>query len=115
MKIYHFSDKSFDGYINSAYFGDNYYSKSSEKISTIKRSYFYTDITINKIEWRFRSSQYLYIAEISKDLLYDLDSGRLKGNEDIYYLAKKVGYKGVFRDNIVVLFDKIKILKKERR
>ena len=51
IKLYHFSNADFSGYIKPDYFGSNNYSNASARLSNIKRSYFYLDK--NKIEYFF--------------------------------------------------------------
>jgi len=114
IKIYHFSNSNFTGHVEPKFFGGNFYSRNSERISNVKRCYFYTDISSFIIEQRFLASYYLYISEIDRGLLYDLDSNEIKNFKDIYESAKKLGYKGIIKDKIVALFYSAKIIKKEK-
>jgi hypothetical protein len=114
IKIYHYSNSDFSGFVEPKFFGGNFYSRNSERISNVKRCYFYSDIASFKIEHRFLTAFYLYTSEIDKNTLYDLDSNKIKNFTDIYDSAKKLGYKGVIKDNIVALFYSTKIIKKEK-
>ena len=76
IKLYHFSNRDFKGYILPKFFGDNSYTSNDKKYD-IPRVFFY--LKDEPIEKRFKYSQYKYIAEIDKHLLYDLreDKGKL--------------------------------------
>jgi hypothetical protein len=118
IKLYHYSSKDFKGYIKPGFFGENNYSNNSNKISGIKRSYFYLDKTGR--EFYFNGVEFLYIAEIKESLLYNLSKDELKlagRYNDIYKELKKRGYKGVIGNNgyiCGVLFYPIKIKRQER-
>ena len=118
LKLYHYSDYDFKGYIKPGYFGANSYSRASERVSGIKRSYFYVSKTGR--EWIFNGARFLYIAEISRGRLYDLNKDilRVKDNKkikDIYTYIKRLGYSGIIGSNgraVAVLFTRIKIKNK---
>ena len=120
MLIYHYSDKNFSGYVNPDFFGSNSYSNNSARLSGIKRSYFYANKD-NK-EYYFNGCQFLYIAEVNKERLYNLNEDKesivknLRNTQDIYTEVKKRGYIGLIGDNgypCAVLFKTVRIHKKE--
>ena len=109
IKIYHYSQADFKGYIDPAYFGASSYSGYSKRISGVKRIYFYLDGTGR--EYYFEGARYLYTAEISRGRLYDLNKDILgvdkKRIKDIYTYIKRLGYRGLIGSNgfkCVVLF-----------
>jgi len=116
IKLYHYSNKDFKGYIKPSFFGLNGYSKNSQRLSQIDRAYFYLN---NKDkEYYFNGSRYLYIAEVSKNKLYDITQDKkgivknLKSSQDIFNQVKKKGYIGIIGSNgfkCVVLFKAVKI------
>lgn len=119
IKLYHYSNKDFNGYISPSFFGENNFSNNSKRLSRIKRSYFYLDK--NKKEVYFNNAKYLYITAINKIKLYNLNNDKknivkkLKNTQDIYQEIKKRGYSGLIGSNglpCVVLFKPIKIIKK---
>jgi hypothetical protein len=120
MILYHYSSADFKGYISPKFFGVNNYSKNSERISGLKRVYFYLDK--NGKEYYFNGSQFIYIAEIKKELLYDLNKDPLKISDnkrikDIFYYIKRKGFKGLIGSNghkVGVLFYSVKIKNKIR-
>jgi hypothetical protein len=111
IKIYHYSNQDFKGYIKPRFFGGNLYTSYSAKISKIKRSYFYSDISSFSIETRFLSNRFIYHSKINEKYLYNLTVEEKQN--DIYAWAKRNKYIGIKKDNIVVLFYPAKIIKKE--
>lgn len=116
IKLYHYSNTDFKGYIKPLYFGNNTFTGNSQKLSGVKRIYFYLDK--DKREYYLKGSKFLYIAEIKESQLYNLNTDnqgivkRLKYNQDIYTEVKKRSCKGLIGNNgfnCVVLFYKIKI------
>ena len=121
IKLYHYSNADFNGYIKPKFFGNNSYSYNSARLSGIKRSYFY--IEANKKESYFNGSKFLYIAKIKENQLYNLNTDikeivkRLKNTQDIYTEVKKKGYIGLIGNNglpCVVLFKAVRISQKAR-
>jgi hypothetical protein len=116
IKLYHYSNKDFTGYIKPGFFGENSFTRNSKDLSEIKRVYFY----LNKSgrEYYFSGCQFLYIAKISEARLYDLNidplnlAGRVR---DIFKTVKSRGYSGLIGNNgysCGVLFYPIKINKR---
>ncbi len=117
IKLYHYSNKDFKGYIRPDYFGENNYSRNSEDISGVKRSYFYLDRESR--EFYFSGVKFRYIVKINKKRLYNLNkdklglAGRVK---DIFRAVKSRGYIGLIGSNgysCGVLFYPAKIKGKE--
>jgi len=101
VKIYHYSNSDFKGYIDPGFFGANSYTRNSGRISGVKRLYFYLDK--NSKEYYFNGCRFLYIASIDKNKLYDIDKDNLKlaGRNigDIFVYIKQLGYKGLIGSN----------------
>lgn len=115
INLYHYSNQNFSGYIRPEFFGYNSFTNNSQKISGVKRIFFYTDK--DRKEFFFNGCRYLYLAKIEKNKLYNLDIDILKvltnkRIKDIYIYIKKLGYKGILSGNIAVLYSKIKITQK---
>lgn len=112
IKLYHYSDIDFKGYIKPDFFGSNSYTGNSRRISEVKRAYFY--LGPNRREYYLNGAKYLYIAKIKNfDKLYNIFSYKIKCNyQDIYEQAKKQGYKGIYDKSQVILFEAVKIIKK---
>jgi len=117
LKLYHYSNKDILGYLKPDFFGDNFYTGNSQRISNVKRLFFYT--STDRRESIFNSSKYLYTASINESKLYDLTTdklnlaGTIKG--DIYTYFKNKGYAGLIGSigiTVICLFDKIKIEEK---
>ena len=106
MLIYHYSNKDFKGYVKPSFFGTNTYTNNSARLGGIKRSYFYRREGIK--EYYLNGSQFLYIAQVNKSKLYNIDSNKII-SDDIYAEAKKRGYKGIYNNEQVVLFYTVKI------
>ena len=116
IKIYHYSDIDFSGYIKPDFFGYNSYTQNSGRISRTKRSFFYLD-AISR-EYYFNGVKFLYIAKVDEKKLYNLDDDVLKlaGQGNIYDKIKKAGYIGVIGNNGYnsgILFYPTKILEKK--
>jgi hypothetical protein len=118
IKLYHYSNKNFEGYIKPSFFGYNNYSNNSKRISLVKRTFFY--LSKNEKEDFFNIADYCYIAKINKNCLYDIEVDKnnilpfLEG-QDVYAVLKAKGYKGIRGNNgcdIICLFDDVKIDKK---
>ena len=114
IKLYHYSNKNFRGYIKTNFFGENNFTSYSKKLSNIRRSYFYT--SLNKRECYFMVVKFLYIVEVDKNKLYNLNDDTLNiGNKSSQYIFKTIkdkGYRGIIGNNgieCVVLFYDIKI------
>ena len=115
IKIYHYSNSDFKGYIDPGFFGANSYTRNSGRISGVKRVYFYLDK--NNKEYYFNGCQFLYITEIDKNKLYDIgkDILKLAGRNDILRAIKNKGYIGIIGNNgfnCICLFKAVKIIKR---
>jgi hypothetical protein len=118
IKLKHYSNGDFKGYIKPDFFGLNSYTSNSARDSSIKRSFFY----IGKgREYYLNGARFLYIAEIEKSKIYDLikdDKGFLNKytfNETLQRV-KFLGYYGVSGNNgyaVVCLFKAIKYIDKK--
>jgi hypothetical protein len=108
IKLYHYSNRDFKGYIRPDFFGLNSYSRNSRRISQVKKSYYYIDPA--RIEYYFGGCKYIYITQIDPARLYDLTKDPLKLGgkvKDIYQAIKNRGYIGAIGNNgvgCVVLF-----------
>jgi hypothetical protein len=111
IKIYHYSNADIKDYINSSFFGINSYSNNSKNISKVNRSYFYRNL--NNREYYFNGVKFLYTAKINLKDLYNIDRNLFNNSKDIYLTAKNRGYRGIYNNEQVILFNKIKIIKKE--
>lgn len=69
MKIYHPSDTKFDT-VKVEHFGEHNHTMNDVKASSIKRSFWYTELPI--------SEKYIYVTEIDDDQIYDLRKDELK-------------------------------------
>lgn len=112
IKIYHYSNADIKNKIKINCFGYNAYTDNSIKISGVKRIYFY--LNKNTREYFFISSKFLYTAKINLKKLYNIKSDKikLKNNQDIYNEAKKLGYKGLYGNGVIVLFYDVKFTSK---
>ena len=117
--LYHYSNVDFKDKIKISFFGANTYTRHSRNLSIIKRSHFYLDR--DKKEYFFNGVKFLYIVEINKNKLYNLNTDDLKCNSnfndvtDFYKFLKKQGYSGIIGYNgynVVILFKNIKITNK---
>jgi hypothetical protein len=118
IKLYHYSNRDFEGYIDPAFFGYNSYSGNSKRLSEVKRSYFYLEPS--QREYYLRGAKFLYITEISQRQLYNLNKDKLsignKSSQYIYRNIKRRGYRGLIGNNgykCGVLFYRIKIKTKK--
>jgi len=119
IKLYHYSNQDFKGYIKPGFFGLNHYSRESVKESGLNRAFFY----IGKGKEDFLSgAKFCYIAEIEPGKIYDFekdpknlkDSG--KNFNEILVYVKKLGYFGISGNNgfrVVCLFRDIKYIDKK--
>ena len=113
IKLYHYSNSDFKGYISPKFLGTNSYSQNSVKESSIARSFFY--IGKGK-EYYLNGAKFCYIAYIDKFKIYDLVKD-VKGFlsrytfDDTLKKVKGLGYYGVKGNNgfdVVCLFKAIK-------
>jgi hypothetical protein len=100
IKLYHYSQEDFKGHIEPRFFGLNNYSRNSERLSGVKRAYFY----LNRAgrEYYFNGAKYCYIAEVKPSRLYDINKDPLKlagRGKDIFAEVKKRGYIGLIGNN----------------
>jgi hypothetical protein len=119
IKLYHYSNVDFKGYIKPDFFGNNSYTDNSKNLSNVKRSFFYTQL--NNKEYFFNGARFLYIADIDKNKIYNITEDKLNLyslNLSISEFLKKIknkGYKGFFDNKglkIVCIFKPIKIKSK---
>jgi len=119
IKLYHYSNVDFKDKIKISFFGANTYTRHSRNLSIIKRSHFYLDR--DKKEYFFNGVKFLYITEINKNKLYNLNTDDLKCNgnfnnvTDFYKFLKDKGYYGIIGNNsynVAILFKDIKITDK---
>ncbi len=117
LKLYHYSDKKIKK-IKIEFFGDNNFTKNEKNICNVKRAFFFTDKHIP--EYRFLSSQYLYICSVASNKIYNLvndtlgliDKSKIKNFDIIdynklFYSINRLGYSGITYNlgyNIIVLF-----------
>ena len=126
MKLYHYSNIDIPDKIKIKKFGKNYYTKNDISVCNIKRSFYY--IGKGKIEQCFKYSKYLYIAEVSKNRLYnlDIDKNKLKNkftrkNLNIIDIPKMVSYikkryiGAVYNENVVSIFKDLPYKKKIKK
>jgi len=104
MYIYHYSNKDIQDKIKAKFFGENFFSSHSKKVSSIKRSFFYLDK--KRREPYFFGSKFLYTAIISEDKIYSVNNDILgifennSGNvSECLRLIKKAGYIGFSGSN----------------
>jgi len=120
IKLYHYSDKNIKSKLKVKYFADNFYTDNDKKVSNIKRLFFFTSSDIP--EYRFKNSQYCYIAKVKKSSIYDITKdkkGLYKGNiSKLLNRVKKLGYIGVKYNlgyDVISLLYNIPIYKKIKR
>jgi hypothetical protein len=93
LKLYHYSNTDFKGYIRPDFFGLNSYTKNSAKESGVKRSFFYIG---RGREYFFQGVKFCYITEIDPAKVYDIDKDKKKlvkklvFGQDIFEVIKKV-------------------------
>jgi hypothetical protein len=119
IKILHYSNQDFKGYIKPGYFGLNHYSRESVKESGLNRAFFY----IGKGKEDFLSgAKFCYIAEIEPGKIYDFekDPKNYKNSglnfDNILKAVKNLGYLGISGNNgfrVVCLFRAIKYTNKK--
>ena len=118
IKIYHYSNKDFRGYIKPDFFSSNSYSGNSQRISGVKRSYFYLEAI--PFERQLEGKKYLYIAQVNKNKIYDIvkDNLRLLNKSKtatiLFNKLIKLGYIGIlghttYKFEVISLFKAIKI------
>lgn len=112
--LYHYSNKKLDN-IEPRFFGSNSYTFNDIRASKIKRSFFYIQEAIP--EYRFETSRFLHIAEISGRKIYDLRIDKkglrqkFQGNIEALLSYIKGRYDGAIYNvgfDIVILFKNIK-------
>ena len=126
IKLYHYSEIDIPDKIKVKTFGKNYFTKNDISACNIKRSFYY--IGKPKIEQFFKYSKYLYITEVNKNRLYnlDIDKGKLKNkftrkNLDIVDIPKIVSYikkryiGAIYNKNVVSVFKDLSYKKKITR
>ena len=117
IKLYHYSNNRIKNFIKPEFFGKNFYSGYSQKLSQFKRSYFYDK---PEPEYLLQGCEFLYITEVKQNRIYDIIKDKLdlqnKFNSlnDILLAIKKKGYIGFLgsvsnKYNVICLFRQIKI------
>ena len=117
LKLYHYSNADFKGYIKPDFFGLNNYTSNDKNITTIKRAFYYTR---PEPEHLLSSSKFLYITKIEPEVLYNISQdirGYLKSQSIGKALRRiKRHFKGIIYNigniKIVNLFYDIKINKR---
>ena len=121
IRLYHYSQADFRGYIDPLYFGANNYTNFSSKLSQVKRIYFYLEPI--PFERQLEGCRYLYISEVSKNKIYDLIKDPLKllnkykTIDGFFRKIKSLGYIGLlghttYKFEVISLFKAVKIIKK---
>lgn len=114
IKLYHYSNNDFKGYIKTSFYGQNYFTSNDKNITEVKRVFYYTK---PEPEHLLKGSQYLYIAEIKPEVLYNISQdtkGYLK-SQSIGEAVRRIKrqYKGIIYNignlEIVNLFYDVKI------
>jgi hypothetical protein len=123
LTLYHYSAKNIFGKLSPKYYGENFYTGLSVKLSPIKKLYFYTEPNPEPL---LSSCQYCYIAKIQEDKIYNVIEDKLclnKGDytfNEIIEKVKNLKYKGIFgsvngKYNVVYLFENIKAKKQVKK
>ncbi len=116
LKLYHYSNKNFKGFIKPGYYGENNYTRNDKNITGLKRAFYY--IRPGEVEYLLRSSNYLYITEVKPGDIYDLTEDKMgyliksRGDIDKALRIIKRKYKGVIYNlgyKVVNLFYPAKI------
>ena len=123
VKLYHYTDVNIPDKIKVKTFGKNYYTKNDISACNIKRAFYY--IGKGKIEHILKYSKYLYIVEVNKNKLYnlDIDKNKLKEkftrkNLDLVDIPKMINYikkryiGAIYNDNVVSVFKDLPYTKK---
>lgn len=117
IDLYHYSNKNITGKLSPDFFGDNSYTAVSNRLSPVKRLYFYIDP--KDVEISLKSCRYIYKSKIAINKLYNiiddklsLGIGDLSFNE-ILRKVKALKYSGIYGNvngkyKIVFLFNSIK-------
>jgi len=126
VKLYHYSNKNIKGRIKPSFFGGNYYTGNDVKASPVRRAFYY--LSRHKTEHLLDNSKYLYITEVNRNKLYNLDKDPkdlksrfiIKGLAviDITRLLKyiKKSYTGiVYNRNVTAIFKDLKYTRKIER
>lgn len=124
IKLYHYTDIEGLKYIRPDYIGKNIFTQKELQTSSFKRAFWYTK---RRPEYLLKSCNILYIAEVDRDLIYNLktdrlgliDKSKIKGLDVIDYniLFRNIrakGYIGALYSlgyDIVTTFKSVKINK----
>ena len=126
IKLYHYSNINIPDKIKIEKFGHNSFTRNDIRACNIKRAFYY--IGKSKIEHMLKYSKYLYIVEVNKNKLYnlDIDKSKLKNkftrkNLDIVDILKMVKYikkryvGAIYNKNVVSIFKDLQYTKKITR
>lgn len=117
IKLYHYSNKNFKGYVSPNFLGLNTYTSNDKNISGLARAFYYT--RPGTVEYLLRGSKYLYITEVEPSRIYDITKDKRgylqRTGQDIDKTLRliKRNYKGVIYSlgnyEVVNLFSRAKI------
>jgi hypothetical protein len=99
IKLYHYSNQDFKGYIKPEFLGANTYSRNDKNISGLARAFYY--IKAEPGEDLLRGSKYLYITEVKPGEVYNITQDKAeyinRAGRDIDKALRliKRNYKGV--------------------
>jgi len=126
IKLYHYSNINIPDKIKVKKFGRNSYTRNDVSACNIKRAFYY--IGKSKVEYILKYSKYLYIVEVGKSQLYnlDIDKKHLKEkfickNLDIINIPKMIKYIKkyyigvIYTQNVVSIFKDLQYNKKIKR
>lgn len=110
IRLYHYTNAKVKT-ISPKYFGNNYFTARDKNISSMARSFFYTE---PKPEALLSNCRYCYTATIPEKKLYNLitDTKNLLTDRSITEALNEVKrrrYRGIRYNNIVCLFYSIKV------
>jgi hypothetical protein len=121
MLLYHYSDIDINGELLPEFFGSNFFSNNSQRVSNCKRIFFYTQD--KEKEHCFNGNKFLYICYIDNKKIYDIEADNqgivknLSRGEDIYLICKQKGFDGIKGNNgldVIALFYPITYIEKRK-
>lgn len=120
IKLYHYSNIDFKGYIKPEFLGANFYTNNDKNISGLARAFYYT--RPGAVEYLLKGSQYLYIIKVDPGRIYNITKDKAgyikktRGDIDKALRLIKNKYIGVIYSlgnyKVVNLFIKAKINKR---